>query len=91
MASNRTRSVVLLVVGVIVGLVLAVGLRGGEVRAQNSSAECGQWEVMAEVDQVSLNGTRPDYGKPVVRKITAGWEPFAVGQAGLVMNRRCAR
>jgi hypothetical protein len=91
MASKRIGTVVLLVVGVIVGLVLAVGMRGGEVRAQNSGGECGQWEVMVEVEQVSLSGARPDYGKPMVRKVTPGWEPFAVGQAGLLMNRRCVR
>jgi hypothetical protein len=89
--ASRFGSFMLVGAFVVLGLTVAVGPPGSEVRAAESSG-CEQWEVMVEVEQVSLTATRPPaYGQPQVKKVAAGWEPFAVGQSGLLLQRRCAR
>jgi hypothetical protein len=87
---DKTKLIASFVTGALAALVVAAGVAGARADDTKAQGACAQWEVMAE-EQAVVTAEKQEYGKPIVKKAPAGWEPFALGHSGLLVFRRCAK
>jgi hypothetical protein len=74
--------------GIVIGLALALLLRVPAAGAKDRIA-CEKWQTTSGPFPNQLIADKPpEVGSPTILTTPPGWEPFAVGQTG-ILYRRC--